>query len=156
MKRIILLLIIVCSFQLGKTQVNDMALGLRFGYGGGISYQQGLSKTNRLELDGAFGIGTSYNYLRLTAAYHWVFDVGTGWNVYIGPAIAVGSLFKEDATIGKGDNGLYILGGGQFGVDYNLQNLPFQISIDILPQFAIINGYDDYYIDPALGIRYVF
>lgn len=156
MKRILLLLIIACSFQIGQAQVNDMALGLRFGYGGGVSYQFGLNKVNRVELDGSFGIGSSYTYLRVTGAYHWVFDVGIGWNVYIGPALAAGILSKEAAGVGKGDDGLYILGGGQLGVDYNLQNLPFQISIDILPQFAIINGYDDYYIDPALGIRYVF
>lgn len=156
MKKLVLTIIIVLTVQLGFSQVNDHALGLRFGYGGGISYQGKISKTNRFEVDGSFGLGSSYTYGRVTGIYQWVFDAGIGWNFYVGPAISVGSLIKDDPGIGKGEDGLYILGGGQLGVDYNLQNLPFQISIDIMPQFAIVNSYDSYYIDPALGIRWVF
>ncbi|MBK7035044.1 MAG: hypothetical protein IPI31_10150 [Bacteroidetes bacterium] len=156
MKKLLLILFAIGSFSVASAQIYGNALGVRFGYGGGISYQHQLNKTNRVEADLGMGLGNSYSYFRLTAAYHWVFDIGTGWNFYVGPAITVGSQFLKNDYLGNGKEGLFIMGGGQLGVEYNWQSLPFQISLDVLPQFAIVNGFDDVAFDPALGFRWIF
>lgn len=65
MKKIILLIMITCGLQFAHAQVNDHALGIRMGYGGGISYQGKLSKTNRFEINAAVGLGESVTYLRV-------------------------------------------------------------------------------------------
>jgi len=156
MKKLLLILFAIGSFSVASAQIYGNALGLRFGYGGGISYQHQLNKTNRVEADLGLGLGITYSYFRLTTAYHWVFDIGVGWNFYVGPALTVGNQFLKDNYLGSGKEGLFIMGGGQLGVEYNWQNLPFQISLDVLPQFAIVNGFDDVTLDPALGLRWVF
>ena len=46
--------------------------------------------------------------------------------------------------------------GGQLGIDYNFQEFPVMLSIDIMPQVGVLNSNQDFYIDPAFAIRYVF
>lgn len=155
MKKIILLIMITCGLQFAHAQVNDHALGIRMGYGGGISYQGKLSKTNRFEINAAVGLGESVTYLRASGIYQWVFDVGIGWNVYVGPSATAGLQFIDGDVDGSKD-GLFILLGGQAGLEYNLQNIPFQVSVDVMPQIGVFNSKEDIYFDPALGIRWVF
>ncbi len=156
MKGLILILFSVFCLSALTAQVNDHALGVRFGYGGGISYQHGLNKVNRLEANLALGLGSYYSYFKLSGAYHWVFDIGTGFNLYAGPAATVGSVNFESNYFGNDEEGLFIAIGGQLGLDYNFQEFPLQISIDIMPQFPILNPFEDVYFDPAIGVRWVF
>ena len=155
MKRITLLILIACSFQIGYGQVVDHALGIRAGLGGGVSYQHKLSKVNRLEVNGGLGIGTSATYLRVSGAYQWVFDIGIGFNFYAGPSATTGLQFLAGDVDGSKD-GLFILLGGQAGFDYYFQNVPFQISLDVMPQIGVFNSKENFYADPAFAIRYVF
>ena len=156
MKKIILLAVLGLSLQLASAQINDHALGLRFGYGGGISYQHKFSKTTRGEFNGQFLLGSSYSTLRLTGIYQWFFDMDRGFGFYAGPGVSTGSVSIGDNYNGKGDNGFFVSVGGQVGIEYTFEDLPLQISIDVLPMFSVVNNYDDIYLDPALGIRYVF
>jgi hypothetical protein len=155
MKRITLLILIACNLQIGYRQVVDHALGIRAGLGGGVSYQHKLSKVNRLEVNGGVNIGNSVTYLRVSGAYQWVYDIGIGLNVYVGPSATTGLQFLAGDVDGSKD-GLFILLGGQAGFDYYFQSVPFQISLDVMPQFGVFNSKEDIYFDPALGIRYVF
>lgn len=156
MKKFLFLMIACALFSQAHAQINDHALGIRFGFGGGISYQHKLSKTNRLELDGAFNVSESYNSIRLTGIYQWVFDMNKGFSFYAGPAISTGSMTLGGTYNGKGKNGFYLSGGGMAGLDYNFDGLPVQVSVDVLPMFPIINNVDNFYLDPALGVRIVF
>lgn len=159
MKKLLLVLTILFSVSVLSAQVNENALGVRFGYGGGLSYQHGLNKTNRIEANLAVAISTYYTDIKVAAAYQWVFEVSSGLNVYVGPSAMVGIHSFDDADRDKvkGEQGLFIRGGGQIGVDYNFQSIPIQVSIDAMPQFAILNAIDnDFTFDPALGIRWVF
>ncbi len=146
------------ALHTAKAQVNEHALGVRFGSGGGISYQHGLNKKNRLEINLAGDFSSNYTWLRATGAYQWVFEVSSGLNVFVGPSASVGFLgVEEEKFTGKGQDGLTIYAGGQIGIDYNFQSIPIQISIDALPQFGLLNAIDnDISLDPALGIRWVF
>lgn len=156
MKKILLLTFSLLVFAGAKAQISDHAIGLRFGWGGGLSYQMKLDKNNRLELNGAMNFGGAYSTLRLTGAYHWVFQMSGPWQFYVGPAASAGSLKLENNYAGKGDNGLFVSIGGQIGVDYTFENVPILLSVDVLPMISVVNNYDDIYLDPAFGIRYVF
>jgi hypothetical protein len=155
MKRLLLLLILACTLQIGKAQVNDHAIGVRGGFGGGITYQHGLSDINRAEIIGGFGVNNDALSLRAALAYQWVFDIGVGLNVYAGPSATVGAQFF-DTPVGNAEDGLFMLLGGQLGIDYNFQEFPVMLSIDIMPQVGVLNSNQDFYIDPAFAIRYVF
>ena len=67
MKKIILsaIMLIGLAFTTQAQDVSNNALGLRLGdnsgFGGEISYQKGLSKNNRLELDLGWRNRTNYN-----------------------------------------------------------------------------------------------
>ena len=52
------------------------------GFGGEISYQRGLSKNNRLELDLGWRDGKDYNAFKLTGIYQWVWNIEGGFNWY--------------------------------------------------------------------------
>ena len=156
MKKLLLPVFICILFTHSYSQVNDHALGVRFGYGGGISYQQGLNNLNRLEVNLGFSLGSYYSAFVLTAVYQWVFPLKGGFNWYIGPAATLGSWSVGDTYTGKKDGGFFLSAGGQLGLEYNFAELPLQISIDVIPEAGIINGYNDFYFDPAFAVRYVF
>ncbi|MEZ5013265.1 MAG: hypothetical protein R2794_03165 [Chitinophagales bacterium] len=157
MSRYLLLSILCLGLLTAQAQVNDNAIGVRFGSGGGISYQHGFNRTNRLELDlGARG-GEGFSFVRLATAYHWVFELSKGLNFFLGPAVTVGNTFLDDKYKGNGQDGIFIYIGGQLGAEYNLQNLPVMFGIDLMPQYPLVKGYDSNLDpDPAFFIRYVF
>ena len=61
------------AFSAQAQDISKNALGLRLGdndgFGGEISYQRGLSKNNRLELDLGWRDGKDYNAFKLTGIY---------------------------------------------------------------------------------------
>ncbi len=156
MKKGLLLALLGLMMQVASAQINDHAIGLRFGYGGGISYQHKFSRETRGELNGQFLLGSSYSSIRLTGIYQWVFDMNKGFAFYVGPGVSTGSLQLENTYNGKGKPGFFLSIGGQAGIEYIFDGIPIQLSVDVLPMFSIVNNYDDIYLDPAFGIRYVF
>ena len=156
MKKILTLVLAFTFFSQAHAQINDHAIGIRFGFGGGISYQQKMSKTNRLELNGSANFYNGYSAFRLTGVYQWVWDMNKGFSFYAGPALSTGTMSLGDNYNGKGKNGFFVSGGGQVGLDYNFDGLPLQFSVDVMPLFPISNNVDDFYPDPALGVRFVF
>ena len=129
-----------------RAQADNKAIGLRlgsgFGYGAEISYQQPLSKANRLEVD----LGLNSWGFGLNGVYQWVWglnDVATGLNWYAGLGASVGNY---TSNLGVG----FV---GQIGLEYNF-NIPLQISLDWRP--TIFNSYYTYYGGNGLSIRYRF
>ncbi len=151
------LLLLVGAILIGFTanaQVEPHAIGVRLGggnYGGGFeaSYQHGFGDANRLELDLGLNSHRSTSYFSLAAAYHWVWELGDGFNWYAGPGAQFIGV-KNNAALGV---------GGQIGVEYNFNvnlDTPLLISIDTRPMLNFASGNSDFGWGAALGIRYLF
>ena len=156
MRKNLIILALTFITMTAHAQIEDHAIGIRFGFGGGISYQHKFSKVNRGELNAQFGTGGAYTTLRLTGIYHWVFRMQDGFHFYVGPGLSTGSLQLENNYAGDGNAGFFVSVGGQLGVDYVFDGIPVQLSVDILPMVPVVNNYDQIRLDPALGVRYVF
>ena len=141
-----------------NAQVDGKAIGLRFGYGGEISYQHPMGNANRLEFDlgyNSFGTNKAGNLswgIALNGIYQWVWDlsqVTDGLNWYAGFGAAV---LTHNNFLGVG-------GLGQVGIEYNF-NIPFQLSLDYRPGVYLIPGTDKPYrpglTDITLSARYRF
>lgn len=172
MKKVILsvLMLVGLAFNAQAQDISKNALGLRLGdndgFGGEISYQRGLSKNNRLELDLGFRnnkYNNDYNVnaLKLTGIYQWVWNIEGGFNWYAGIGGGVGS-WSYDYKAGNNqykDSGAFVFVAGDLGIEYNFKEAPIQLSLDIRPE--IYFNSDNYRSnnfgpDLALGIRYRF
>ncbi len=167
MKKVILSVFMLLGLAL-STQAQDIsknALGLRLGdndgFGGEISYQRGLSKNNRLELDLGFRNSKNVDALKLTGIYQWVWNIDGGLNWYAGVGGGLGS-WSYDYNQGNQkfeDSGVFVFVAGDLGIEYNFKEVPIQLSLDIRPELYFNS--DDYRDDNfgpdlALGIRYRF
>lgn len=155
MKKIGLIFLIVMGFSFSSTaQVEPHAIGVRLGggnYGGGFeaSYQHGLGDANRLEFDLGLNSNSGVNFFSLAGMYHWVWELGEGFNWYAGPGAQFLAV-KNASTIGV---------GGQIGVEYNFNvslDTPLLISIDTRPMMNFASGTNNFGWGAALGIRYLF
>ena len=135
-----------------NAQKMEKAIGLRFGYGGEISYQQPLGNANRLELDlglNAYGFG-------LNGVYQWVWDLSSladGFNWYAGIGASVGSFYFGSIVNSPRVLNVGIL--GQVGMEYNF-NFPLQLSLDYRPGFYFLNSFYPTYDGICLAARYRF
>lgn len=165
MKNSILSVIVAIGISAtGFSQVNAHAIGLRggngnFGTGGEVSYQHGLGNSNRLELDlgwrGNNNNGNNYHHAALTGIYHWVWNLSDGLNWYAGPGAQLGSYKNKWNT---NENGLTLALGGQLGIEYdfNTNDFPLLLSLDIRPMFGFVGGTSGVGYGYAFGIRYTF
>ena len=103
-KKIIVAFSILCMSLLAHSQVNPNALGLRLGggdvNGAEFSYQKGLGSENRLEIDLGFGGNQDFNRMNLGGIYHWVWNITSGLNWYVGPG-AMAGLYKYKNSDGR-------------------------------------------------------
>ena len=151
MKKIVFIVALLMSGVGANAQSKGNAIGIRgvdAGHGGEISFQTGLGKSNRLELDLGFNsYSNSYSGLQLSGIYQWVWgleQITDGLNWYVG----VGG------TAGSYSSGLGLAVVGQLGIEYNF-NIPLQISLDWRPSFLNPNYSDGYY-GNGLSVRYRF
>jgi len=166
MKKIILsaFMLIGLAFNAQSQDISKNALGLRLGdndgFGGEISYQRGLSKNNRLELDLGWRNSKHVSAYKLVGLYQWVWDIDKGFNWYAGVGAGVGS-WSVDANGGNA-NGTIILAAGDIGIEYNFAEAPIQLSLDLRPEFYLNNTGDNQFRDQSfgpdigLGVRYRF
>ena len=167
MKKIILsaIMLMGLAFTTQAQEISKNALGLRLGdndgFGGEISYQRGLSKNNRLELDlgirnrGNYNNDGDLNAVKLAALYQWVWNIDGGFNWYAGVGGGLGS-YDYKYKDGTRDNGTFAFAAGDIGLEYNF-DIPLLISLDFRPEIGG-NGYynNNYGSDIALGVRYQF
>lgn len=151
------------AFSVQAQDISKNALGLRFGdndgFGGEVSYQRGLSKNNRLELDLGWRTSHDVDAIKLAGLYQWVWNIDGGFNWYAG----VGGGFASwsfDAPPGfeGDDSGIGVFAAGDIGIEYNF-DFPLQLSFDFRPELYF-NSDDwrenNFGPDIALGIRYRF
>jgi opacity protein-like surface antigen len=151
------------------TQAQDIsknALGLRLGdndgFGGEISYQRGLSKNNRLELDLGWRNSKNVDAMKLVGIYQWVWDIDKGFNWYAGVGAGIGSWSYNGPGDPDPDGGTFLLAAGDIGIEYNFAEIPLQLSLDFRPELYFgdnrkdFDNYDSFGPDIALGIRFRF
>ena len=157
-------MLIGLAFSAQAQDISKNALGLRLGdndgFGGEVSYQRGLSKNNRLELDLGWRNSNNYDAFKLVGLYQWVWDIDKGFNWYAGVGGGIGSWSYDQG--GNNYSGTIILAAGDIGIEYNFKEVPIQLSLDFRPEFYLNNSGDNKFRndnfgpDLGLGIRYRF
>ena len=162
MKKIILTLAFIFSLvSFTKAQADGKSIGVRLGYPTEISFQTGLSKSNRLELGLGFrsyGYGTgNYDLFNLSGVYQWVWDLSalsTGFNWYAGLGASIG--YYSFSYVNNDYSGYPVAILGQVGIEYNF-NIPLRLSLDYRPAIQLNANRSGFLADGiALGVRYTF
>ncbi|MGL2963134.1 hypothetical protein ACSVH2_04850 [Flavobacterium sp. RSB2_4_14] len=163
MKKLLLsaFLLLGLAFSTQAQEFSKNALGLRLGgdngFGTEISYQRGLSKNNRLELDlGWRSDNNDVDNFKLVGLYQWVWGIDKGFNWYAGLGAGIGSWSYDQN--GYDDSGMILLLAGDIGIEYNFP-IPLQISLDFRPQYYFDSEdyrEDNFGGDLALSLRYRF
>lgn len=159
-KLIVTLSFLGCAFFAQAQDISKNALGLRIGdndgFGGEISYQRGLSKSNRLEFDLGWRNSNHVDAFKLAGLYQWVWNIDGGFNWYAGIGGGLGSW--SYSKNGVSDNGTFVFAAGDIGIEYNF-DIPLQLSLDFRPEiYSNSDSFRDNGFGPdlALGIRYRF
>lgn len=169
MKKVIVLFVMVFVALTSNAQVYPNTVGLRasignYGVGPELSYQLGLGDINRLEVGLGVGFDNNFDRFGVSGAFHWAFDVNSGFSWFAGPAIQ-GWLYSFNKGInnknklvsnGSGFGGAF---GAQFGVQYDFNeelDLPFTASVDSRPMFNLVEYYSGFEFAVGLSIRYTF
>lgn len=147
---------------IGNAQdISKNALGLRLGdndgFGGEISYQRGLSKKTRLELDLGWRNSNHVDALKIAALHQWVWNIDGGFNWYAGVGGGLASWSYNYQ--GYKDSGLGLFAAGDIGIEYNFDEAPIQLSLDFRPEIYFNSDdwrEENFGPDIALGIRYRF
>jgi len=168
MKKIILsaFMLIGLAFSAQAQDIAKNALGLRLGdndgFGGEISYQRGLSKNNRLELDLGWRNSRNYDAVKIVGLYQWVWNIEGGFNWYAGVGGGIGSWSYNGKNDPDTDGGTFLLAAGNIGIEYNFKEAPIQLSLDFRPELYFgdnrsdFDNYNNFGPDIALGIRFRF
>ncbi|MFO8088061.1 MAG: hypothetical protein R6T91_09720 [Bacteroidales bacterium] len=158
MKKVIFVIALLFSSYFSYAQINAHTAGVRLGGDGDINgaeltYQHGLSQTNRVEFDLGFAGNDHHNRMYLAGIYHWHWNIDGGLNWYAGPGAALG-FFSYDES----DSYFNIGVGGQVGIEYNFNhmNAPILLSIDARPMWDLIGDDASLGWGAALGIRYTW
>ncbi len=157
MKKIVLICVFLLTISGLQAQIHKHALGLRLGGDRNynrveISFQGGINKMNRMEVDLGFSSGRNYHAFFLTTVYQWVWDIATGFNAYAGPGLSLGL-----ASVEGGGSSTNIGIGGQVGIEYDFNSIdaPIALSLDVRPIWNI-TGDSGFGWGFALGVRYTW
>lgn len=151
MKKIILVAALVLGFATAAV-AQPRAIGLRGGFGAGVSYQHTVG-ANFIDAELGFGQG-----LNVAASYNWVlvqpqWTSRGDWGVYAGPGVALGLGFGDASHLNLGVS-------AQVGLEYSFW-FPLQLSLDVRPGLGFVtaggeSGFGFWGFYPALGVRYKF
>ena len=157
MKKIIIAIVAVFAMS-AAASAQFSGVGVRLG--GGQGYGAELSTMwnfgNRVEIDLGWGNGDNHTDFTLTGIYQWQGELGSGFGWFAGAGARL-AMWTWDLPGNDGaDFALAI--AGQVGLEYNFDAIPFQLTLDIRPQFWVLPDMEDRFQwgDIALGIRYRF
>lgn len=154
-KSIIIILFVILTSQFLSAQDYKTSLGLRIGYPYGLTVKHFLDKKNALE-----GIlGSNYGGFVITGLYeneHWTGQY-PGLNWYWGIGAHVG-FWDPNANkyVDPNYNGSVLGIDGVVGLEYTFDEVPINLSLDILPTVNLIGSAGWGGIWGGLSVRYVF
>ena len=154
------LLFVGFTFSANAQEISKNALGLRLGSNDGIgaeiSYQRGLSNSNRLEFDLGLRNSKEDDAFKIVGLYQWVWTIENRFQWYAGLGAGLGTWSNNDGKHDY-DDGSFLLMAGNIGIEYNF-DIPLLLSLDFRPELYFGNNYrnDNYGSDIALSIRYQF
>jgi hypothetical protein len=154
------LLFVGFTFSANAQEISKNALGLRLGSNDGIgaeiSYQRGLSNSNRLEFDLGLRNSEDDDAFKIVGLYQWVWTIENRFQWYAGLGAGLGTWSNNDGKHDY-DDGSFLLMAGNIGIEYNF-DIPLLLSLDFRPELYFGNNYrnDNYGSDIALSIRYQF
>ena len=141
MKKVIAILVAALAF-VAVASAQPRALGLRGAYGAEVSYQH-TAGPGFIEADLGFVGGQG---IYVSAVYDFIFASAGVANFYAGPGAMVGlhNTIAPDVNL-----------VGQVGVEFELPNIPLNISLDWRPGFSFMYSHF-VWTTFGLGIRYRF
>ena len=156
MKKLFIALVAVFTLGTANAQIQD--LGVRIGGGEGfgteVSAMWGMGG-NRLETDLGWGSYDHHSNISLAGVYQWTGEIGSGFGWYAGVGARL-SMWSYESGYENGDTKFALALVGQAGIEYNFDAIPFQLSLDIRPNFWLLPETSFHWGDIALGIRYRF
>ncbi|MDP4222865.1 MAG: hypothetical protein Q8868_06075 [Bacteroidota bacterium] len=156
MKKLFITLLVALSLIItSNAQDYKTSLGLRGGLPFGITVKHFLNEHNALE-----GIlATRWSGFVVTGLYEFERWTGEypGLNWYFGAGAHLGTWNQGyNPNIGESYSGIVIGVDGVIGLEYTFDEIPLNLSLDLLPSLNLI-GYTGWGgINGALSIRYVF
>ncbi|WP_108804457.1 hypothetical protein [Aquimarina sp. Aq107] len=161
-KRIFIItsLLFASIFTAQAQEISEHAIGLRLSESNGFwaeaTYQARLSPETRAELNLGVQGRNSFNAVKLTGIYQWVFNIDGGLNWYVGPGIGGGLVDYDNDLDNRDDLGTFGFVTGDVGIEFNF-DFPLLISLDFRPEIY----FDDYTNDDiifnlGLSARYKF
>ena len=157
MKKLFIALVAVFAMStMANAQIQT--LGVRVGggqgYGAELSAQWGFMG-QRLETDLGWNSGEHHTGFSLAGVYQWTGEIGSGFGWYAGVGARV-ACWSWESGYKDHDSDFALALVGQAGIEYNFDAIPFQLSLDIRPNFWLIPETSFHWGDIALGIRYRF
>ena len=130
-------------------------IGFRAGFSQGITVKHFIDK--RAALEGI--IATKWEGLEITGLYeihnYGSFEVDH-LNWYYGGGGHIGFYNGENVSWGETGTQYMAIGvDGIIGIEYNFEEAPINIGLDLKPGFNFI-GYVGFWYDAALSVRYIF
>jgi len=156
MRKYILIVVIAVLGINASAQSYDNAIGLRGGVASGVTFKHMLGDNAGFELIAA-SRWKGFSFTALYEVHAQAFDV-EGLNWYYGGGAHVGSWrgYKNHPYFDDGRSYTIVGIDGIVGIEYNITEIPINISIDYKPAFNLV-GYTGFWGDNgALSVRYYF
>jgi hypothetical protein len=155
MKKLLFIFILTVGMAAAASgQDYKTALGLRAGIPYGLTVKHFFDKTNALE---GIVAGTRYGGFVISGLYesvHWTGEY-PGLNWFVGGGAHIG-FWDEDPDYADSEAGGVFGIDGIIGLEYTFDEIPLNLSLDILPSFNIFGNTGWNGINGALSVRYVF
>ncbi|MDX1446884.1 hypothetical protein [Lishizhenia sp.] len=151
-KMLVVLAFLAGGIGVASAQNYNTAVGLRFGsYGdGAINLKHMLGGSNAIEAT----LGGGRYHLFLEGLYEWNFDLGSGFNWYLG-AGAHAFLWNDNHPVKYYEDGFALGARGVIGIEYTF-DFPLNLALHTGPRIGIINGPGYAGWGGSLAIRYAF
>jgi hypothetical protein len=151
----ITIMLALCLSSFSYSQDYNTGIGLRGGFGNGVTIKHFIG--SKAALEGI--IASRWRGLELTGLYeihNRAFDTDR-LNWYYGFGAHIGFWDSNNRGWGEHDRSYTVIGvDGILGLEYNFAEIPFNLSVDWKPAFNFY-GYSGFWADGgAVSIRYIF
>ncbi len=157
MKKIIISLILLLSISLSSSaQDYNTGIGLRGGFTSGITIKHFIG--DKAALEGIFGtVWRGFNFTGLYELHSYsAFDVERlNWYYGLGGHIGFWNGRYNPWFVNSTRSYTVIGFDGILGMEYNIEEIPINISLDVKPAINLI-GYTGFWFDGAFSVRYIF